>query len=217
MIQIYLKLDSKAPQLICNACGKCSSVIGRNLGHIKNRGCCFYFPKFNLYEIHKMVKSDEGMDNLKMIIKRPQTKIYNYYIHAVGDFDKKMYYEHMKKGFDKDEQKIKDKTLFFRTCPFVKPKVGCTMKPEFRSYVCNLFLCNEIMEAFKDSDEFKKYIKERDSYSRYVDWENTSIQMYLEERGLDLIHNFDKTIEALKKMPLEIYEFPRLKQIEAKL
>lgn len=214
MIQIYLKLDSKTPQLGCNACAKCSSVIGRNLGHIKNRGCCFYFPKFNLYEIHKMVKSDEGMDNLNMIIKRPQTKIYNYYIHAVGDFDKKMYDEYMEKGFDEEEQKLDDKTLFFRTCPFVKPGFGCTMKPQYRSYVCNLFLCNEIMETFKESAEFKKYLKERDSYSRYIDWENTSIQMYLEDRNVDLVSNFDECIRLLKEMPLEIYEFPELNKIE---
>ena len=83
MISLYLKLDEGVPQYICSSCGNCHSVFGRSLCSIKNRGCCWYFPKFTLHEIHKMVKSQEGLDMLHNMLKLPEMKkFYNYYLQA---------------------------------------------------------------------------------------------------------------------------------------
>ena len=42
--------------------------------------------------IQKMVRTTEGNRKpLNMILKLPNVKIYNYYIHAVGSFDKDSY------------------------------------------------------------------------------------------------------------------------------
>lgn len=38
-----------------------------------------------------MVRTTEGIETLNMILKLPNVKIYNYYIHAVGSFDKDSY------------------------------------------------------------------------------------------------------------------------------
>lgn len=91
MDKIFLKDADGTPQFGCTSCYKCSSIFGKSLCKIKNRGCCWYFPKFTLYDIQKMVRTTEGIETLNMILKLPNVKIYNYYIHAVGSFDKDSY------------------------------------------------------------------------------------------------------------------------------
>ena len=109
---------------------------------------------------------------------------------------------------------VKDKTIFFRKCPFVKEGVGCTIPVQYRSYICNLFICEEVTSKFNEFTEYEKYIKERESFVRYIDWENNSLQALLEEKHLNLIHNFGQVIQILKEMPLENYEFPELEPLE---
>ncbi|MDD6794542.1 MAG: hypothetical protein PUE01_03895 [Clostridiaceae bacterium] len=214
MVEINLDFDEGVPQYECNLCGKCSSLFAKSLCNVKNRGCCWYFPKFTLYEIHKMVKEEEGEEVLKRILKLPNVKVYNYYIHARGYFDKKDYDIAMAK--DKlEEYKVHDKTIFFRECPLVQEGKGCKIPARYRSYICNLFICDEVTKALKDNIEMKKYLDERQNYVRWIEWENNSIQMYLEEKALDLQKNFDEVINILKEMPLERYEFPALKEIES--
>lgn len=212
MSNIILKSDKNVPQYLCSECSRCSSLFGLSLCSKHDRGCCWYFPKFTLYEIHKMVKSKAGLALLDRILKLPKVEVYNYYIHAVGYFDEDAY----NKFINSDEHKkynVNDKTIFFRECPFIKENCGCTIEPQYRSYVCNFFICDEVLNTVKNNPEYDSYIKERENFARWVDWENTSIQIMLEEQKLTLAHNMEQVIEILKEIPLEQYEFPTIKPV----
>lgn len=213
MNNIILDSDKDIPQYLCSSCGKCNSVFGISLCSKHNRGCCWYFPKFTLYEIHKMVKSEEGLSLLDKILKLPKVEVFNYYIHTIGYFDETSYNSFIKSE-DSKKYSMHDETMFFRECPFVKEGSGCTIKPQYRSYICNLFICDEVLNQIKDNPDYKSYIEERENFVRWIDWENTSTQMMLEEQNLNLINNMDKVIEILKKLPLEHYEFPDLNPIK---
>lgn len=215
MANIKLKNDCGVPQYSCSSCCTCPSTCGISLTTVKNRGCCWYFPKFTLCEIHRMVKSDEGLQVLQQILKLPEVKIYNYYIHAKGSFDEDGYKNFIECGKCEEEKyKKHDHTIFFRTCPFIKEGEGCTIPVKYRSYVCNFFICDEINEKLKDNAEYFKYKKEMKSYARWIDWENGSIEMMLKKRNINLINNFQEVIEVLKELPLEEYEFANLKEID---
>lgn len=214
MEEISLTYDDNCPQYSCSECSKCNSVFGISLSSIKNRGCCWYFPKFNLYEIHKMVKSSEGQVLLNKIINMPKTKIYNYYIHVIGEFDKAKYQSFINSSESKKKPyALHDETMFFRTCSFVKPGEGCMIPPKYRSYICNFFICDEIINDAKRDNKLDSYLEERDRYIHWIDWENNSIQALLEEQHIDLVHNRSEVLEVLKNMPLENFEFEHLKAI----
>lgn len=213
MIKIDLEIDQGIPQYGCSSCWNCQSVFGKSLCSINNRGCCWYFPKFSLYEIHKMVKTEEGLETLKNIINLPKTKIHNYYIHAEGYFDELGYNEYIKNEYEYDT-KIKDKTIFFRACPFVEAGKGCTLPKRYRSYVCNFFICDDILKKAEKHEEFNKYINERNSYARWIEWENVSLESLFMEQRLNLVNNFDEIINILKDMPLRECEFRNLEPIE---
>lgn len=213
MEKIYLRLDQGVPQFACTTCSNCHSIYGRSLCSINNRGCCWYFPKLTLHEIHKMTKSWEGLNILDSIRKLPSLRIYNYYIHAKGNFDEAGYKKFLVSG-QAYQYDVEDKSIFFRTCPFVKPGKGCILPIKYRSYVCNFYICHEAAEQAEKSDLYKSYIKERDSYIRWIEWQNYSLEMLLREKGLTLEKNFDEVIRNFKDIPLENYEFLQLSPIE---
>ncbi|OPJ58300.1 hypothetical protein [Clostridium oryzae] len=213
MIIFHLEFDQEVPQYACSSCSNCHSIFGRSLCSVKNRGCCWYFPKFTLYEIHKMVKTKEGSKVLSSILKLPNVKIYSYHIHAIGRMDKVGYDRYLKNNKSEDIN-VKDKSIFFRTCPFVKPGIGCTLPKRYRSYVCNLFICSEVASVLSKNNLFNVYMNERQNYARWVQWENLSLEMMLRENKVNLESDFQNTINILKELPLESYEFPKLAQIE---
>ena len=214
MVKINIKFDQGIPQYACNYCENCNSVFGRSLCSIKNRGCCWYFPKFTLHEIHKMVKDVEGLKVLNMILSLPKTKVYHYYIHAIGYFDEAQYKKYLKQEkIQKPE--VRDKSIFFRACPFVKPGKGCTLASRFRSYVCNFFICEEVIKKVENDPRYIKYVSERESYVKWIEWENNSLEMILKENGLNLVNNFNEVVNTLKNIPLENCEFKKLLPIES--
>lgn len=210
---IYLKLEQGVPQYVYTGCGSCRSIFGKSLCSIKNRGCCWYFPKFSLHEIHKMAKNPEGTEILQNMRKLPGVVIYNYYIHAKGYFDEKGYKSFLESG-QAYKYDVEDKSVFFRACPYVRPGKGCILPVEYRSCVCNFFICREAVEEVSGNNSFEEYIKERDKYVRWIEWQNYSLEMLLKENGLTLAKNFDGVIEALKDISLEYYEFPQLPPLE---
>lgn len=211
MAKIYVDFDNGIPRYACNSCSSCNSLFGVSLCHIKNRGCCWYYPKFNLLDIQRMSKSIEGLSVLDKIVKNPGTIIYNYYIHAKGFFDKEGYTAYIKSGNMLEPDRVKDQTIFFRACPFVKDGLGCTLPPRYRSLICNFFICDEILNTFKDSIE--PYIKERSSYSRWEEWENIGLTSVLKDKGLNLVDDFNEAISLLQSLPLDEYVFPKLDPI----
>jgi hypothetical protein len=213
MVNLKVKLDQGVPQYCCNSCSNCQSIHGKSLCSIKNRGCCWYFPKFTLHEIHRMVKDDEGLKALGVILKLPEVKVYNYFIHSKGYFDERGYKKYLEseQAYDTD---LPDKSIFFRACPFVESGIGCTLPEKYRSYICNFYICDEIAGELKGAEEFKRYIKERDSYVKWLEWENNSLEILLKEKKINLVSNFYEVINLLKDLPLENYEFPSLPPIE---
>jgi hypothetical protein len=160
-----------------------------------------------------MVKSQEGLDMLHNMLKLPEMKVYNYYLQAKGYFDEIRYNNYLLSGHAYEEN-VEDKTIFFRACPFVKPGKGCTLPVKYRSSVCNFFICHEVTKEVEKNGVFKNYIKERDSYVRWVEWENQSLERLLRDKGITLSDNFDEVVRTLKDTPLQGYEFPYLPPIE---
>ncbi|WP_026486793.1 hypothetical protein [Caldanaerobius polysaccharolyticus] len=211
MDKIYLERYNGYARYVCTCCNHCNSKMGISYCSVKLRGCCSYFPKFELIDVHRMVKSMEGLHVLERIVNNPGTVVYNYYLHATGYFDREGYLNYLKNA--QEEVDVKDKSIFFRACPFVKSGYGCTLPPAFRNYVCNFFICDEVMNNVDKSDVMRKYIEERSRYARWVQWENLSLERMLRENDLDFKRDFDGTISFLQDIPLDLYEFPCLEEI----
>ncbi|WP_242850859.1 hypothetical protein [Clostridium algidicarnis] len=230
---IYVDLDKTTPRYGCTYCNRCNSLFGVSLCKIKNRGCCFYFPKFYLVDLHNMCKSIDGLQTLHSIVNNPGTILHEYYIHAKGYFDKEGYENYMSNNyFDIDSYsnnnfkmvineanlsneltKINDKTMFFRCCPFAKEGYGCTIPAKYRTYVCNFFLCSEVIDSIKELDNYDLYVRERERYMRWLDFENQNLEHILRENHLSLSSNLEGVIKALQELPKEDYEFPKLPPI----
>ncbi|KHD36740.1 hypothetical protein NL50_09480 [Clostridium acetobutylicum] len=212
MVKVCLKLDHGTPQYACSSCSNCHSVYGKSMCKIKSRGCCWYFPKFTLYEIHKMSKNNLGRETLRKILNIESTKIYNYYIHAKGYFDKASFNKYISSNNQYED--VQDKSIFFRACPFVEPEKGCALPQQYRSFVCNFFICEEVKKVLKGNSEFRDYIKECNSYVRWIDWENAALRAMLDEKNINLVDNLNKVIEFLSEVPLENFEFRKLKELK---
>ncbi len=210
---MHLSLENKDnPRFVCNLCYCCKSMMGTSLCSIKDRGCCYYYPKFTLFDIQRMSHSQEGMEVLKNILDNTGTRLYNYYIHATGYFDQSGYDSYTKSKHQRIGS-IHDDSIFFKACPFVVSGKGCSIPKEYRSYVCNFFLCNEICEAAEGTPEFKRYIAERDNYVRWLNWENRSLEYMLMDKGVSLKDNLLESVEILKDIPITVYDFPQLEDI----
>jgi len=210
---MHLTLENRDnPRFACDLCYCCKSVMGISLCRVKNRGCCYYYPKFTLFDIQRMCHSQRGMGVLRRILDNPGTKVYNYYIHSTGYFDQEGYSRYIKDGTPKLGN-VHDYSVFFRACPFVVSGMGCSIPKEYRSYVCNFFLCHEICEMAERSPEFKRYKEERDRYVRWLEWENRSLEYMMMEKGITLRCNLEECLELLKNVPVTEYEFPQLEDI----
>jgi len=108
---------------------------------------------------------------------------------------------------------IKDKTLFFRTCPFVKAGHGCSLPVRFRNHVCNLYLCDEIVYSISQ-DSLKPYVEERSRYARWIYRENMNLEHLLRENGVSLTLDISRASEILRAASVYNYEFPYLEPVE---
>jgi hypothetical protein len=210
--KVYLNVSDGVPQFVCTACSNCHSIMGISMCDVQNRGCCSYFPKFELHDLHKMSKTAEGLNILDQIRAMPSIIIYKYYIHAKGYFNE-MAYKSFVNSDKVSDYDIEDKTIFFRACPFVKPGMGCTLPVKFRHYICNVFICRDVTERAETTELFEEYKEACSIYARWLKRENGSLEMLLREENITLEENFNDVIEFLKDLPLEYYEFPQLPEI----
>lgn len=214
MGKIFIEYDYGVPQLACTDCGSCDSIMGKSLCSKMNRGCCHYFPEFTLAEIHRMLHLPDGKKALEIILNNTGTVINNFNIHARGHFDHEAYEKYTTSGKMLETGEIKDHTIFFRTCPFVKEGSGCIFPVRFRTTVCNFFICSEIAGNPQYSETFKTYIEERSRYSRWIHRESLELQHILAEYGLNLLLDFEGSLNLLSELPLSGYEFPKLEPVE---
>lgn len=213
MSSLYVDFDDELPRYGCDSCDKCNSLMGQSLCSVKNRGCCWYFPKFNLLEIQRMSLTLEGLKTLKIIIKNPNTTVYKYYIHSKGFFDKEGYEEYLNSNNLIESDGLQDHSIFFRACPFVKEGYGCTIPAKYRSYICNFFICKDVTSRLLQPDKYEIYKRERDSYVKWIHWENENLEYMLKENNLNLIDHWQECLELLRNTPMEHYEFPKLEPI----
>lgn len=213
MTLIYIDFDEGIPRLAYTGCSWCSSLIGVSLCQIKNRGCCYYFPKFYPVEIQRMCHSEEGLDILNSIITMPNTVIYDDHIYAKGSYDIILHEKMMKDGLVPLDGNVTDTSVFFKTCPFVRSGSGCSLPPRYRSYVCNFFLCSEILNNPDYTEKLKPYIKERENYVRFLEWENNQLIRALYKEGLTFRKKLKGAIEFLKNIEINQYDFPKLEPI----
>lgn len=172
-------------------------------------------PKFNLFDLQRMTKSKEGQLIIKKILENKNIKIFNYYIQAVGYFDKvnfEKFREHTKNNLFKGT----DLSIHFKACPFVEDGKGCSIPPQFRTPVCNFFLCKEIKNELKEKNLLKEYEDSAKEYYRYYEFENNNLIELLEERGLTLKHNIEECLNFLKSIDCYTCEFPNLKSFTSK-
>lgn len=156
-----------------------------------------------------MVKGKDGLNILKSILSVLKVDIYNYYIYVKGYFDKVGYKKYIKIEYVYDID-VKDKFMFFRVCLFVKLGVGCMLFKRYRSYVCNFFICDEIIKKIEKYDEFKNYINECNNYVRWIEWENYLFEIFLIEKKLNLKNGFDEIVNIFRDMLLREYKFKNL-------
>ena len=214
MSKMFIDYDYGVPRIVCTDCGICNSVMGKSLCGKINRGCCHYFPDFNLAEIHRLLMLPGGQSALETILNNCGTVVNNFNILVKGTFDNEGYEVYIKNGCSEEYPTINDHTIFFRSCPFVKPGVGCSLPCRFRTTVCNFFVCSEILDIPALRLEINPYIKERDRYSRWIHRESIELQHVLNINNTNLIINFERSIEILKDLPLNNYEFPELVPVE---
>lgn len=172
-------------------------------------------PKFNLFDLQRMTKSKEGQLVIKKILENKNIKTFNYYIQAVGYFDKvnfEKFREHTKSNLFKGT----DLSIHFKACPFVEDGKGCSIPPQFRTPVCNFFLCKEIKNELKEKNLLKEYEDSAKEYYRYYEFENKNLIELLEERDLTLKHNIEECLNFLKSIDCYTCEFPNLKSFISK-
>ena len=213
MGNIFIDYDLGVPQIKCTDCGKCSSIIGKSLYGVTDRGCCHYFPEFTLVDIQRMAVMEGGKEALETILSEPGTTVNPFNIYSKGYFDKTAYDRYISSGNLLKTGSIRDHTIFFRSCPFVAPGMGCKLPPRFRTTVCNFFVCSEILERPDLQDLFTEYLEERSRYSRWVYRESSVLAHILTDNGLNLVSGFDAAIELLAGIEQNYYEFPALEPV----
>ncbi|MBZ4664097.1 MAG: hypothetical protein JG776_1812 [Caloramator sp.] len=194
--------ENNIPLFRCSICGKCEGFIESKSFINKNRGCCWYFPKYTLMDIKNII-SIGRKDFIRKLKKLDNVYISSFYLEVRGYFDEE--------GFNKmdiDEDIDFDKKLFFRLCPFWQEN-GCKIDYKLRPHTCNLYLCREVIELCKQG--YSEFSKERKDYFSYMIYFNELLKRELIENGLDLLKDFESTLEFIKK-----YEVPKFepRQIE---
>lgn len=203
MFCLSYHFEDNIPLFRCGLCGKCEGFLeSKSLIHIKNRGCCWYFPKYTLMDIKNILQLNRR-DFIYEISKYKNTKISSFYIEVNGYFDEE--------GFKNYQGKEDfDTKLFFRLCPFIGEN-GCSIDYKLRPHPCNLYLCREVIEFCKE--QYDIYSRERRDYYSYMNYYNEVIKARLKEEKLDLISNFDMSIKLIEEIEVPKFEARNLKPI----
>lgn len=214
MAYIFMDFDDGVPRIAYTGCSRCSSVIGVSLCKIKNRGCCSYFQKFYPVELQRMSLSWEGLSVLESILKVPDVELYDEHIRVKGTFDEALHDKMLREGLITMDGNIHDTTIFFRTCPFVRSGRGCSLPPRYRAYVCNFFICREVLENPLYKNQLESYLIEREKYIRFLEWENNQLIQAMLKENLSIRKNLDDVLKFLSALPVNRYEYPSLSPVE---
>ena len=208
MYELSYENVNNVPVFKCNYCGNCSGVL-ESTCHIlgKNRGCCWYFPKYNLIDIKNILDMDKK-GFLSKLLNMSNAKINKYSIDVIGQFNEEDYLKYKQETIDENE--VFDSKLFYRVCPFHTAK-GCSLDFSLRPHPCNLYLCREVIKLC--GEEYKDYSKERKDYFSYCNYYDEVIKSHLMEKNIDLITSPYECVELITNIDIPKFESRALKPI----
>lgn len=208
--EISYEILENIPVFKCSFCNNCHCLESKNAFNI-HRGCCFYFPKYNLFDIKNLINFNKSF--LFKLIQMKNSVIHNFYIEVQGDFDNKKYEDFLKNNTDENLSKYSDfdPKLFFKKCCFVTEH-GCKLNFKLRPHQCNLYLCREVIENCNDS--YSKYSRERKDYFAYCNFVNMILQGELYKNHVNLKTDLQKSIAILEKTKIDTFDFSKLDKIQ---
>lgn len=198
MYKLQYENQNNIPVFKCNFCGHCSGILeATSHTNIKNRGCCWYFPKYNLVDIKNIINI--GKKNfIYALLNMKNTVINKYSIEVQGIFDKERYLEYVKENSDSIETNF-DTKLFFRVCSFFRPN-GCHLDFNLRPHPCNLYLCRTVINCC--GEDYKNFSSERKDYFSYCNYFNEVIKEVLMDAKVNLQSDPFKAIEIIEAFSL---------------
>ncbi|WDC84462.1 hypothetical protein PL321_01260 [Caloramator sp. mosi_1] len=192
--------EDNIPLFRCSLCGRCDGFIESKSYINKNRGCCWYYPKYTLMDIKNIISLGRE-DFIRELSTKENVYKSNYFLEVRGYFDEEGYKKsNLKQDIDFDTK------LFFRLCPFWQEN-GCKIEFKLRPHPCNLYLCREVIELCKDG--YSEFSKERRDYFSYMNYFNEVIKHELMEKRMDLTSDFEGTLDFIKNYQVPNFE-PRL-------
>lgn len=96
MFNLHYEFNKNIPVIRCTMCGKCHDAIEAVSYVDKNRGCCWYFPKYNLFEIKNLI-DNKNIDFFYNILKMKNCSISQFHVEIKGLFKVKEYARYEKK------------------------------------------------------------------------------------------------------------------------
>ena len=193
MHKLEYKFSNNIPNFSCNFCGNCSSFVESvSYASIKNRGCCWYFPRYTLMDIKNIIGSG-NKEFIHKLLNMKDSKIAQYHIDVYGEFDEESYKEFLHNNIH--EARDFDYKLFFRLCPFATT-AGCSLEFKLRSHPCNFYLCREVLEMCGSS--YDVYSEERKDYYSYCNYFSETLKYALIDNGVSLVDNPLKALEIIE-------------------
>lgn len=206
MFNLHYEFNKNIPLIRCTMCGKCHDAIEAVSFVGKNRGCCWYFPKYNLFEVKNLI-DNKNTDFLYKIIKMKNCTLSQFHFEIKGLFKVKEYSKYEKNVFMDGNF---DNKLFFRLCPFFGEN-GCTIDYTLRPYPCNLYLCRNAIKLA--SGDYIHYSRERKDYASYAAYFNEAIKYELISKKTDFLSDMEKSADVITKFNMPKFEPRKLKAI----
>ncbi|OBR92421.1 MULTISPECIES: hypothetical protein [Clostridium] len=200
------KFTNNIPLFKCDICGNCSNFVESiSYTNIKNRGCCWYFPKYNLVDIKNIINN--GNINFIYYLSSIPNCVESYDIRVKGTFFKNQYDNYTENNIKYSDF---DSSLFFRLCPFLK-KDGCKLSFSLRPHPCNLYLCREAIQLA--GKEYTMYSRERKDYYAYCNYFNECLKEDLKSNNTTLSDNLEESLDILNSSTLPPFQPRKLQNI----
>lgn len=201
MFSLYYAFSDNVPLFRCNFCGQCQLHIEAQNSLQINRGCCWYFPTYELADIKNLL--DNGHEEfIGQLLAHPHTKIRRFELQVIGRFDQDAYQRAIAAASDLPQGDF-DPSLHFKLCPFFGID-GCTISSALRPHPCNLYLCREVIQW--SGSNYQSYNQERKDYFSYCAYVNESLRLELNEQGVDLISDQAQALATIRSCDIPHFE-----------
>lgn len=173
-----------------------------------NRGCCWYFPTYELVDIKNIL--DSGQEAfVRWLMTQPQVHISRYQLQVGGRFEQEQYAKHLRTRLEAPTSGF-DESLHFRLCSLFGVN-GCTISADLRPHPCNLYLCREVIEWAGPS--YRAYQQERKDYFAYCSYVNEILRDELLEKEVDLLTRADVALSVVAACSIPEFQSSQLPMI----